>query len=183
MKKLVILFTLIPFLLAFECDSDSDSCGTFFEFEKSNLVTIENLQETYAVGDVLWFSSTVVDRNQINSNTCNSIDLFASDDKLSYSIEFRKASIYNGFDPIFLNENTTIVEVGAIDYNTIILVKEGEQFKSRIGIKLLEPGSFTIYLYNVSSFDPLQIGCNYTHYSMVTDFSGLNSREFAFMVE
>jgi hypothetical protein len=182
MKKLATLFAFTPFLFAFQCDSESESCGTFFEFEKSNLVTIENPQETYAVGDVLWLSSTV-DRHQINSNTGNSIDLFESDDNLSYSIEIKKASIYNGFDPIFLNENTTIVEVGAIDYNTIILVKDGEQFKSRIGIKLLEPGSFNIYLYNVSSFDPLQIGCNYTHYSMVTDFSGLNSRAFAFIVE
>jgi len=182
MKKIVLLFACVPFLLAMQCDPEPDPCGNYIEFEKSNLVTIENPQETYAVGDVLWLSS-IVDRNQINSNTGDSVDLFESDEKLSYYVDFRKESNYNGYYPIYLNESTTVVESGEVNWNNIILTKESEQFKSKMGIKLLETGIYTINLYNVASYNPDRIGCNFTTYSMVTDFSGMDSNLFIFEVE
>lgn len=182
MKKIVLLLAMIPFLFAFQCDPEPDPCGNYIEFEKSNLVTIENPQITYAVGDVLWLSSTV-DRNQINSNTGDSVDLFESDEKLSYYVDLIKNSNYNGYYQIYLNENTTLVESGEVNSNNIILTKEGEQFKSKMGIKLLEPGIYTINLYNVASYNPDRIGCNFTTYSMVTDFSEMDSNSFSFEVE
>jgi hypothetical protein len=182
MKKLVLLLSLIPFLFAFQCDPEPDPCGTYVEFQKQDLVTVENPQATYALGDVLWLFSTV-DRTQVNPTTGNSIDLFESDEKLAYYIDLRKNSNYNGYYPIYLNENTTVVESGEVNWNNIILTKEGEQFKSKMGIKLLESGIYTINLYNVASYNPDRMGCNFTTYSMVTDFSGIESNLFTFEVE
>ncbi len=182
MKKIFLLLAMIPFLFAFQCDPEPEPCGEFNEFEKPDLVTIDNLQTTYQVGDLIWLSSTV-DRFQVNPITETTYDLFSSDEKLAYYLEFSKTSLYNGSNFLNLNENTTIVEEGELDWNTIILTKNNEQYKSKIGIKLLETGNYSIRLYNVSSFNRDRIGCNYTTYSMLTDFNGMESKVFTFEVE
>ncbi len=182
MKKIFLLLALSPFLLAMQCGEDDSPCGKFIEFEKPDLVTIENQQTTYSVGDVLWLSASV-DRIQTNPVTNSTYDLFQSDEKLLYYVDFRKASNYNGYYQLYLNENTTVVEHGEINWNNIILVKSGEQFKSKIGIKLLEPGSYTLYFYNVASYNPERMGCNFTVYSMISNFDGMDGGMFSFEVE
>ncbi|HRZ31038.1 MAG TPA: hypothetical protein P5335_05965 [Flavobacterium sp.] len=182
MKKIVFLFALIPFLFAFQCDPEPGPCGEFIEFEKSDLITIENQQTTYQVGDLIWLSS-IVDRFQVNPITEASYDLFSSDQKLAYSLEFSKTSLYNGSIYLNINENTTVIEEGELDWNTIVLTKNDTQFKSKIGIKLLEPGTFTLNIYNIGSFNPDRVGCNFTTYSMKTDFNGIESNLFTFEVE
>ena len=124
MKKIVLLFACVPFLLAMQCDPEPDPCGNYIEFEKSNLITIDNPQSTYLVGDIVWLSS-IVDRNQINSNTGSSIDLFVSDEKLAYYVDLRKDSNYNGYYQLLLNENTTVVEYGELNWNNFILTSDG----------------------------------------------------------
>ena len=182
MKKILFLLTFSPFLLAFQCDPEPEPCGEYIEFEKPNLVTIENAQAIYSVGDVLWLTSAV-DRNQINSNNGDLIDLFESNEKLSYYIDFRKSSAYNDYFNLYLNENTTIIEQGEAYSNFIILLKDDEKFKSKIGVKLLEPGTYSLNLYNVATYNPDRVGCNFTSYSMITDFSGIESNLFTFVVE
>jgi hypothetical protein len=182
MKKIVLLFALITFLFAFQCDPEPGTCGEYIEFEKRDLITIENQQTTYQVGDLIWLSS-IVDRFQVNAITETTYDLFSSDQKLAYYLEFSKTSLYNGSIFININENTTVMEEGELDWNTIILTKNNEQFKSKIGIKLLEPGTYSLLIYNVSSFNRDRIGCNFTTYSMPTDFNGMDSKVFTFIVE
>jgi len=181
MKKIVLLIVLIPFIFAFQCDSETEPCGNFVEFQKPDLVTIENPQETYELGDVLWLTSEV-DRNQFSTETGASIDLFQSNNQLYYYIDLQKSSAYNGYFYLYLNENTTIIEHGEMESNNVILVQEGNYFKSKIGIKLLEPGTYSINIYNIASFNPNQVGCNFTAYSMITDFNGLDSNLFTFEV-
>lgn len=182
MKKIIFLIALSPFLFAFQCDPEPEPCGEFIEFEKPDLITIDNQQTVYQVGDILWLTATV-DRNQVNPITEATYDLFSSDEKLAYYLEFSKTSLYNGSNFLYLNENTTIVEAGELDWNTIILTKQNEQYKSKIGIKLLETGTYSLFLYNVSSFNRDRIGCNYITYIMNTDFSGMDSKVFTFTVE
>lgn len=182
MKKIVFLLALFPFLLAMRCVEDDAPCGEFTEIEKPDLITVENSQTVYDVNDVLWLSSTV-DRFQIIPESNTTVDLFAKDDKLSYYIELIKLSAFTDFNYIFLNENSTIIEQGEALSNTIILVKDGEQYKSKIGIKLLETGSYTLKITNVSSHLVEPVGCNYAIFSMFTDFNGIESNTFAFEVE
>lgn len=181
MKKIILLLCVVPLLIAMQCDDDVP-CGTLIEFEKNDLIALENQQATYEVGDTLWISSTV-NRFQTNPNTNSTLDLFELDEKLAYYIEIKKASAFNEFNYINLNENSTIVEEGESLFNTIILVKEGEGFRSKIGIKLLETGTFTVKVHNVASYSPERQGCNFTVISMVTDFDGIENNLFTFDVE
>lgn len=181
MKKTIFLLALFPFLLAMRCVEDDSPCGSLTEIEKSDLITIENSQTVYTIDDVLWLSSTV-DRFQSLPDSSTTIDLFESYEKLSYYIELIKLPA-NDFNYIFLNQNSTIIEQGEALSNTIILVKDGEQYKSKIGIKLLESGSYTLKITNVSSYLIEPVGCNYTVFSMFTDFNGIESNTFTFEVQ
>ena len=181
MKKIILLLSIIPFLIAFQCDDDS-KCGNFVEFENPDLITIDNPQEIYQLGDTLWLSSRV-DRFQTNTNSNTVIDLYELDERLSYYIELKKASAFNGFNYINLNENSTVIDAGGAFYTTFILLKETDQFVSRTGIKLLESGSYTLNIYNVSSYNHERQGCNFTVISMLTNFAGLESNSFTFEVE
>lgn len=181
MKKIIFILALFPFLVAMRCVEDDAPCGNFTEIEKFDLITIENNQTVYNVDDVLWLSSTV-DRFQTLPDSSTTIDLFTKDEKLSYYIELIKFPV-NDFNYIFLNENSTIIEQGQALSNTIILVKDGEQYKSKIGIKLLESGTYTLKITNVSSYLIEPVGCNYTVFSMFTDFDGIESNTFTFEVQ
>jgi len=180
MKKIGILLFMFPFLIATQCDEDDRPCGNYLELQKPNLISIENLQPAYAVGDVLWLSSTV-DRNLNNGNT--TIDLFAFDTKLSYYIDLQKSSAYNNYFYLYLNENTSVVEQGEAESNTVILTPDNDTFKSKFGIKLLESGTYTLTVYNIASYNPNRVGCNFTTHSLVTDFSELESNTFSFAVQ
>ncbi len=181
MKKVILLLSIVPFLIAFQCEDDS-FCGNLVEFERKDLITIENQKPSYDLGDTLWLTSTV-NRLQSNSNSNTTVDLFQSDEKIAYYIEFKKTSLFNDFFYINLNENSTIVEKGEILFNTIILLKEGEEFKSKIGIKLLETGTYTLTVYNIASYNPNRTDCNFTSFSMITDFVGVEDNSFTFDVE
>lgn len=180
MKKIALILFLFPFLLATQCDEDDRPCGRYVEWQKPNLISIENQQTTYTVGDVLWLSA-IVDRNQDNGNA--TIDLFAFDTKLSYYIDLKKSSVYNTFFYLYLNDNTSVVEQGEAESNTVILTPENDTFKSKFGIKLLESGTYTLTVYNIASYNPNQVGCNFTRHSLVTDFSELESNTFTFEVQ
>ncbi|WP_291115824.1 hypothetical protein [Flavobacterium sp. UBA6135] len=182
MKKIIFILALFPFLLALRCVEDDAPCGGFTEIEKPDLITIENSQPVYNMNDVLWLSSTV-DRFQTINESNTTVDLFAKDEKLSYYIELIKLSAFNDFNYIFLNQNSTIIEQGEALFNTIILVKDGEQYKSKIGIKLLESGTYTLKITNISSYHVEPVGCNYTVFAMYTDFNGIESNTFTFEVE
>jgi len=181
MKKISLLFSFIPFLFAFQCEDDV-ACGNFVEFENTNLITIENPQAIYQLGDTLWLASSV-NRLQTNTNSNTVIDLFQLDESLSYYIELKKASAFNGFNYINLNENSIVIDTGGAFYNTFILLKEADHFVSRAGIKLLESGSYTVNIYNVASYNPERQGCNFTVISMLTNFAGLENNSFIFEVE
>jgi hypothetical protein len=181
MKKVILLLSIVPFLISFQCEDDS-FCGNLVEFERQDLITIENQQPSYDLGDTLWLISTV-NRLQTNSNSNTTIDLFQSDEKLAYYIDLKKTSLFNDFFYINLNNNSTTLEKGEFSFNNVILIKEGEEFKSKIGIKLLEPGSYTLTIYNIASYNPSRNNCNFTSYSMVTDFVDFEGNMFTFDVE
>jgi len=179
MKKLLIVLLLCPLLFAMQCDPDEEPCGNLVEFEKKDLINIENLQAKYQLNDILWLNSTV-DRNQQSSSA---LDLFEFDDELSFYIELKKASVYNPNNYLYLNEQTTVVDQGKAVENNFILTKENNTFKNRIGIKLLEPGNYSLTIYNIGSYKPNRTDCNFTSLSIVTDFYSIESSSISFTVE
>lgn len=180
MKKTVLILLMCPLLFAMQCEPDDEPCGNLVELEKKDLITVENLQAEYNLNDVLWLNSTV-DRNQ--QSTSATFDLFEFDDELAFYIELKKASVYNPNNYLYLNEQTTVVDLGRAVENNFILTKDNNTFKSRIGIKLLEPGNYSLTIYNIGSYKPIGTDCNFTSFSIVTDFSGMDSSSFLFVVD
>lgn len=180
MKKLVLLLLICPLLFATQCDPDDGACGELVELEKKDLITIENLQTEYGLNNVLWLNSTV-ERNQQSANS--TFDLFGFDEELSFYIDLKKTSVYNPNNYLYLNEETTIVDQGRAVDNNFILTKENNTFKNRIGIKLLEAGNYSLTIYNIGSYNPNRTDCNYTSFSIITDFDGMDSNTFSFVVE
>ncbi|MEZ0006775.1 hypothetical protein ABH942_002152 [Flavobacterium sp. 28YEA47A] len=179
MKKILLLLALCPILLATQCDPDDAPCGRLIEMQKDDLITIENLHTEYSLNDVLWLNASV-DRNQQTSNS--TFDLFEFNDKLGYYVELKKESVYNQNNFLFLSEQTTVIAQGESDGNTFILTKDGNSFKNRIGIKLLEPGNYRLTIYNLGSYLPYRTDCNFTSFSISTDFNEMDSNTFSFTV-
>lgn len=179
MKKILLLLVLCPILLATQCDPDDAPCGRLIEMQKNDLISIENHPAEYNLNDVLWLNASV-DRNQQTSNS--TFDLFEFNDKLAYYVELKKESVYNQNNFLLLNEQTTIVNQGESDGNTFILTKDGNSFKNRIGIKLLESGNYTLTIYNIGSHIPNRTDCNFTSFSILTDFNEMDSNTFSFVV-
>jgi hypothetical protein len=160
MKKSVLVLLICPLLFAMQCDPDDEPCGNLVELEKRDLITVENLQAEYQLNDTLWLNSTV----DINQQSSSAIDLFEFDEELSFYIELKKASVYNPNNYLYLNEETTVIDKGRAIENNFILTKENNTFKNRIGIKLLEPGNYSLTIYNIASYKPSGTDCNFTSF-------------------
>lgn len=180
MNKLILLLTVFPLLLATQCEPDDQPCGKFVEMQIPELIAIENPQQQFSVTDTLWLNATV-SRSQQLENT--PFDLFEFDETLSYYIEVVKESPFNSNNYIHLTQQAMVVASGEALDNIFILTKAGDTYHSRIGIKLLEPGNYTMKVYNINSHNHYRPDCNFTSFSIATDFDGLNSNTFSFAVE
>jgi hypothetical protein len=60
------ILLLVPFLMAMQCDEDEIPCGV--EFTNNYSVNVENINETYASGETIWFNAEV--SSELN-NSCN----------------------------------------------------------------------------------------------------------------
>ena len=85
--------------------------------------------------------------------------MFNFDDNLSFEITLLKTSNYSQDFSIALNENHVVVNKGQVVSNSFILVKEGDNFVNKTGIKLLETGNFKIGNSEISSARE-NFGCN-----------------------
>ncbi|KQS53344.1 MAG: hypothetical protein KAF41_10855 [Flavobacterium sp.] len=179
MKKLILLLATFPFLLATQCDPDDSPCGRFIEIHKDDLITIENRQAEYSLNDVLWLTASV-DRNQETSDS--NIDLFELDHKLYYDVVLKKESAYIEYNYLTLSTRTTVIAQGESERNFFILIRDGNSFKNRIGIRLLESGNYTLTINNIRSYKSYNGNCNFTTFSILTDFNEMDSNSFSFVV-
>lgn len=152
MKKLKFLF-FIPLLCAMQCEPN-DPCGNRPPDNyviNDNLIAIENNSGIFQVGDTLWMN-TVINKNQIDINSSKNLNLFNFDDKLYFEINLYKMSSYNQNLLIYLNQDHVVADKGEVQFNSFILVKEGDNYVNRVGIKLLESGSFKIQNSYINSY-------------------------------
>ncbi|RTY95078.1 hypothetical protein [Flavobacterium sp. GT3R68] len=152
MKKLKFLL-FIPLLCAMQCEPEGP-CGdnpTSNYVLHNNLISIETNGTTYHVGDTIWINA-VVNKNQSDANSSQNINLFNFDNKLNFNVNLLKTSSYNQNFPISLNENHVVSDKGEVMANSFIMVKEGDNFVNRTGIKLLETGTFKINCAEISSY-------------------------------
>jgi hypothetical protein len=183
MKKITAFVLLVaPFLMATQCDTETCSPKISKKF-KENLITVENLQNTYNVGDIMWLSSDL-DRNQTFENPTETIDLFSYPLDLEYGVQFYKLSVYNPEIYLCLDESTTEFTAGYLnDCNLFVYEKNGDHLKSRFGIKLLEAGNYKIVIYNIASFRDTGLNCDDTAIDINTTFSNNNEQLISFTVQ
>jgi hypothetical protein len=186
MKKCIFLLLIAPLFLAFQCDPGESCSVNVTHKTKTNLITIDNLQNTYNVGDIIWISSTL-ERIQNFENPNETIDLFSYPLDYSFGIQFYRLSVYNPEIFLCLNNNTTEIDFGSLNENfgcnLFIYEKIGNELKSRIGVKLLETGNYKLSVYNISTFKESGLSCNDKGLDINTTFSNNNQQEIIFTVQ
>ena len=186
MKKNILLLFVAPLLLAFQCEPNDPCYPKITQKSKPNLITIENLQPTYNVGDIIWFNSTL-DRIQNFENPSETIDLFSFPLDYAFGIQFYKSSVYN--PEIFLCLNSTTTEIDqetlneTLGCNLFVYEKIGDELKCRIGVKLLETGNYKLSIYNISTFRETGLNCGDKGLDIFTTFSNNNQQEINFTVQ
>ncbi|UGS24596.1 hypothetical protein [Flavobacterium channae] len=186
MKKLLLLLILSPLFMAFQCETENECFADITKKEKPNLITIENLQTSYNVGDIIWFNSTL-ERIQNFENQTETIDLFSFPLDYGFGIQFYKSSIYNPEIFLCLNNTTTEITYGSLNQtlgcNLFVYEKIGNELKCRIGVKLLEPGNYKLSIYNISTFRETGLNCGDKGLDINTTFSNNNQQEINFTVQ
>ena len=168
--------------MAFQCEPEPCYPNTI-QKAKPNLITIENLQPTYTVGDTVWISSSL-DRNQQFENPSETIDLFNYPLDFEYYIQFTKSSVYNPEIYLCLNDVTTQVTQGSVENcGGIKYEKTNDAFKSRFGIKLLEPGTYKLSIYNIATSRDSGLTCEDTGLNIITTFSTIDEQNVSFVVQ
>jgi hypothetical protein len=186
MRKLLLLFLLLPIFLAFQCEPGEPCTAKITQKSKPNLITIENLQATYNVGDIIWLNSTL-EKNQNFDNPNETIDLFSYPLEYALGIQFYKSSIYNPEIYLCLNSTTTEIDQGTLNEtlgcNLFVYEKIGDELKCRIGVKLLETGNYKLSIYNISTFRETGLNCGDKGLDIFTTFSNNNQQEINFTVQ
>jgi hypothetical protein len=186
MKKIVFLILITPLFLAFQCGPGDPCFAKIAQKVKPNLITIDNLQDTYTVGDIIWLSSTL-ERIQNFENPNETIDLFSFPFDYGFGIQFYKSSVYNPEIFLCLNNNTTEIVYGSLNEtlgcNLFVYEKIGNVLKCRIGVKLLETGNYKLSVYDISTFRELGLNCNDKGLDINTTFSNNNQQEITFTVQ
>jgi hypothetical protein len=184
MKKLLLIL-LTPLFFAFQCEPEP-CMSIVSQKSKPQLITIENLQSTYQVGDILWLTSTLA-RSQNFENANEIVDLFSYNLDFAFGLNFYKSSIYNPEIYLCLNSNTTETTFGALNgnfgCNMFVYEKIGSELKCRIGIKLLETGNYTLSIYQISNFRETGLNCEDKGLNITTTFSNNNQQMIQFSVQ
>jgi len=151
MKPLSFLVMVVISLCASLCCPEEDDIFANTEFFTNNdLINIDNNTSSFNVDDII-FIETYIDNNQTttNGNSINLSDYTYSE--IGQSRAFMNLILYkeSGFDSVVeipLNENVIEVVNGEVSINgefiQISSLYDGTGFRSRFGIKLLEPGTY-----------------------------------------
>jgi len=183
MKKLFLLLAISPFLVAMQCEPGEPCTAEVSQKYKESLITIENLQNTYSIGDIIWLSSTL-DKYQTFSNPNETIDLFSYPLDFEFGIQFYKSLVYNPEIYLCLDENTTESTLGYLNgCNLFVFEKIGDNLKSRVGIKLLETGNYKISIFNIATFRNSGLTCDDKGLDIYTTFSNNNLQTVNFTVQ
>lgn len=186
MKKIILVVFICHLFLAFQCGIEEPCLAKIIVKYKPQLITIENLQPIYNVGDIIWFNSTL-ERFQNFENSNETFDLYSYPLDYAFGLQFIKSSIYNPEISLCLNSTTTELSTGNLNEtlgcNLCVYEKIGNELKCRIGVKLLEPGNYKISVFNISTFKETGLSCKDKGLSINTTFSNTNQQEITFTVE
>ena len=157
------ILLLVPLLMAMQCDEDDIACGV--EFSNDYSVTVENLNETYALAETIWFNG------EVSSELPDSCDPNISQVVLDSTI-FATGFFVLKLTNEFVNLNAELVQNVNVSYSvgeelssiycvefiyfTPELSEDNLTYNYRVGISVDEPGDYCVVPAFSNSFDDLQ---------------------------
>jgi hypothetical protein len=157
------ILLLVPFLMAMQCDEDEIPCGV--EFTNNYSVNVENINETYASGETIWFNAEV--SSELN-NSCNNNQSEVIFDSTIFATGFFVLKLTDEFD----NLNAKVVQDFNVTYSIgeelssnfcvefVYFIPELSEdnltYNYRVGIEVSEPGDYCVVAAFSNNFDNLQ---------------------------
>ncbi len=135
--------------LSFMGCSEDDQVGTF-NIEQADLLSVDNDKSAYALGEVIWLNIDIPNvLTDIQGNERNIRDLTGAQFALT-NIKFFERTGFSLPAHLRLSEEDYIVEKGIMELfpnETLMRTRatlEGEVYRFRFGVKLVEPGNYFI---------------------------------------
>ncbi|MDP5082065.1 MAG: hypothetical protein NWP87_05360, partial [Winogradskyella sp.] len=157
------ILLLIPFLMAFQCEEDEIPCGV--EFANNYTVNVENINETYASSETIWFNGEV---SSELDNSCNNNRPEVVFDSTIFVTGFFVLKLTNEF----VNLNAEVVQDFNVTYSTgeelsrnfcvefvyftPELSEDNLSYNYRVGISIDEQGDYCIVPAFSDNFGMLQ---------------------------
>jgi len=135
-------------LSIFSCSKD-DNKGTF-TIELDELLSVDDDQRTYAIGEVIWFNINIPNTmTDVQGKERNVRDLSGATTALT-NIKFFKETGFSLPSQLRLSESDFIVELGQMElfpFETLMRTRavfEEEGYRFRFGVTLAEAGNYFI---------------------------------------
>ena len=156
--KIISVITLVTISLCAGlcCTEPEDYDYNLTSIENDNIIQIENNQNVFNVDDTIYIETLIENQQTTTDNQdillSDLIDVQNTNNFLYYYLSLYKETSYGTLSKIELTpENIDIIDGNATIENQEIFIQNlynGTAFKNKIGIKLLETGTF--YLTGVS---------------------------------
>lgn len=153
MKPFSLILMLLFSLCASLCCPDEEDFNAITQYVNNDeIISIENNLTLFNVGDII-FIETEINNQQV---TTDGLDILLSDCTYSeigqsqafYQLKLYKETAFNTVVEIPLNSESIEIIEGDVRLNNtlieVISLYDGNNFKSKFGIRLLESGTFYI---------------------------------------
>lgn len=166
MKSNLKVFLFLPFLMAFQCEEDEIQC--VFAFTNNYNVSVENINETYSLGEMIWFngsvSSELVDSCNNEPEVILDRQLFATGFfvlKLTNNLNNLNALLAEDYN-VTLSTGEAVSSINCVDFVHVTpeLSADNLSYNYRVGISLNEPGDYCVVAAFQNNFDLMQLNNN-----------------------
>ncbi len=184
MKKLSICLLLT--ILLYSCYSDDYNDNSSITLELEDAFVLEN-QENYVIGDTI-FVNLSFSRYLDEEGYSNLLDIYESTgtERFNYDLELEKYSaISNDYVRVSISSEYVFAEkgeyiAGTYGQVTALLNLDQDEYESRVGIILAEPGTFRFnfdytYIAAEYEYDKIYLGLNHR-------FTDAKEEDFIFVV-
>lgn len=147
--------------MAFQCEEEELECAGAAEFANNFSVSVENLNETYASGETIWFNGEV---SSELINICDGLPEIILDQdtfvtgffviKLTNSLVDLNAEVVQNYDVTYnIGEELISTSCAEFVYLTPELSDDNLSYNYRVGISLNEPGDYAVVATFANNFE------------------------------
>lgn len=148
-SKLILVIFVIPFLFAFQCDDDD---LPHIAIHNLDLVSIENNQSLFSVGDYIYITTTIDNRQISNEGETVFLKDFLElgSSSIDFSLVLKKQNTDGTMEEVIIEEVQELE--GSVSYGNEIPImnisntydETSDTFHSKIGVRLLDEGTYSL---------------------------------------